>query len=64
MESSLLCIVAFASKELVSLKFLLNYLNARGRQLSRKQQEKVAVGEDVSAKVVSWCVIRLQHEWC
>lgn len=42
-------VVVFASKELFSSKLLLNYLNASGRQLSRKQE--VAVGEDVSAKV-------------
>lgn len=50
------CIVVFASEELVSSELLLNCLNARRRQLSRKQQGKVAVGEDVSAKVVSRCV--------
>lgn len=55
------CTVVFASKELVSSKLLLNVLNARGGQLSRQQEEMVAVGEDVSAKVVSQRVTPVQH---
>ena len=54
------CIVVFASEELVSSKLLLNCLNARGGQFSRKQ-EKVAVGEEVSAKVVSQRVTPVEH---
>jgi len=54
-------VVVFASEELVSTKLLLNCWNARGRQLSRKQEERMAVGEDVSAEVTSQHVTPIQH---